>query len=217
VRQGRGIGYDEDMRNALLLCLALAGSAAARDAVVDKVAGPVAVLPQGGRRWLKLSGGEDLLYGDSIRVGKGGVAQVTLGDRGAVLLREETVMVLTGSPRRTMLWVEAGEFLIGLRQRLAKGASFRVRTPSSVAAVRGTLFWGKSDAAKTTTYAGLGHEIAVTANGKTVVVKAGQTTTVPLGAEPSAPKPHDITPAYLSNFAVDGGLQGLDELLETPK
>ena len=82
--------------------------------------------------------------------------------------------------------------------------------------MRGTLFWGKSDANKTTTYAGLGHEIAVTAKGKTVIVAAGQTTTIAFGSEPTAPKPHDIPFSYMDKFAVDGGLQGIETLAEKP-
>jgi len=200
------------------LAAALSVSASAQDATLAKVSGPVSFLAEGGTRFVKAKGGEQLIYGDTIRVGKGGVAQVTLGDRGAVLLREETLLTLKGTPRRTELAVKFGEFLIGLSRKLERTQSFKVRTPAAVAAVRGTLFWGKSDKAdKTSTYAGLGHVIAVTAKGKTVVVAAGLTTTVAFGAEPTEPKPHDIPMSYWSNFAVDGGLQGLDALVEPVK
>lgn len=200
-----------------VLAAALAVPASAQDATLVKISGPVSILAGGGRRFFKASGGEQLLFGDTIRVGKGGIAQLALADRGAVLLRDETMLTLQGTSRRTRLSFRVGEFLIGLRKKLDKGESFKVRTPAAVAAVRGTLFWGKTDDKKATTYAGLGRQIAVTAQGKTVVVAAGRTTTVDLGSEPSAPKPHDIPMSYWSNFAVDGGLQGLEALVEADK
>lgn len=197
------------------LALLIAAPALAADAVIAQASGPVFLLPQGGKA-VAAKGGESLLYGDSVRTGAGGVAQVVIGDRGAVLVRENTRFSLQGNPRRTTLAFSAGEFLIGLRRRLERGQSFRVRTPAAIAAVRGTLFWGKSDAERTTTYAGLGHEIAVTAKGKTVVVRAGETTTVALGKAPAAVTRHAIPLSYLDNFKVMGSLQGLESLAAPP-
>ncbi len=196
------------------LALTAAVSASAQDATLAKISGPVSILPEGGSRYLRAKGGESLIFGDTVRVGKGGVAQLTLKDRGAVLLREETVLVLKGNARAVSLSFRFGEFLIGLKKKLAPGESFKVRTPAAVAAVRGTLFWGKSTKDdKTSTYAGLGHTIAVTAKGKTVLVLPGKTVTVAYGAAPTEPKPHEIPMSYWSNFAVDGGLQGAEALV----
>lgn len=203
----------------LLLAVLLAVPAAAQegDATLAKIAGHVTIGSAGSKTRHKAKGGEPLLYGDSIRTGPGAVAQVLLKDRGAVLIHENTSFVLSGTPRRTVLDFARGEFLIGLRQKLEKGMSFKVRTPAAVAAVRGTLFWGKSDKDKTTTYAGFGHRIEVTALGKTVAVEAGQTVTVPFGGPPTDAKPHDIPLSYTERFHVDGGLQGLEALAELPK
>ena len=202
----------------LLLAALLSVPAAAQegDATLAMVAGHVTFGGGSATRY-KAKGGEPLLYGDSVRTGPGAVAQVLLKDRGAVLIHENTFFVLSGSPRRTLLDFARGEFLIGLKKKLDKGMSFKVRTPAAVAAVRGTLFWGKTDKDKTTTYAGFGHRIEVTAKGKTVAVEAGQTLTVPFGQPPSDASSHDIPLSYMERFHVNGSLQGLEALADLPK
>jgi hypothetical protein len=209
------------MIKALLAVAVLALPAAAQedkgDAVLDKVAGAVSIVAAGSKTGVRAKGGEALIYGDAVRTGPGAVAQVVLKDRGAVLIHENTYFTLAGTPRRTTLDFARGEFLIGLKKKLGKGMSFKVRTPSAVAAVRGTLFWGKSDKDKTTTYAGFGHRIEVTALGKTVAVEAGQTVTIPFGQPPSEPTPHSIPLSYTERFHVNGGLQGLEALVDLPK
>ena len=207
------------MIKTLLFAALLSAPAAAQegDATLSKVAGHVTIGSGASKTRYKAKGGEPLLYGDSVRTGPGAVAQVVLQDRGAVLIHENTFFVLSGNPRRTLLDFARGEFLIGLKKKLDKGMSFKVRTPAAVAAVRGTLFWGKSDKEKTTTYAGFGHRIEVTAQGKTVAVEAGQTLTVPFGGPPSEATAHDIPLSYTERFHVNGSLQGLEALADLPK
>ena len=201
---------------ALILMLAAAPSFAA-DAVLAKLSGTVYIRAQGAPQDIVAKGGEEMIYGDALRTGPGATAQIVIVGRGAVLVRENSAFVLQGDPHNTVLNFRFGEFLIGLRKKLENGEAFRVRTPGAVAAVRGTLFWGKSDAQKNTTYAGFGHTIAVTAKGKTVLVHAGETTSVPFGEAPAAVKPSAIPLTYVDVFRVDGSLQGLEELVDLPK
>lgn len=200
----------------IALTAALGGAAQAADAVIAKVKGDVYFRAAGSDKYARAKGGEELIFGDRVRTGAGAVAQIVLPERGAILVREDSSFVLEGDTDKTLLNFRLGEFLIGLRKTLEAGQSFRVRTPAAVAAVRGTLFWGKSGADKTTTYAGLGHVIEVTAQGKTVAVAAGQTVAVPFGSAPSEPKPHGIPMSYWANFAVGDDLQGLGELIDNP-
>jgi len=193
-------------------------AALAQDGVLMKISGPVSVLAAGSRRFVAAKGGEQLLFGDTVRVGKGGLAHLLLGDGGAVLLRDESFMTLQGSARRTTLSFRFGEFLIGLKKRLGPGQSFRVRTPGAVAAVRGTLFWGKADKAdQSAAYAGFGHTVAVTAKGKTVLVTPGRTVVVAFGEAPKDPVASTFGLDYAMNFTLDGSLQGLADLAETDK
>lgn len=202
---------------ALVLAVPAASEDGRGDATLDKISGAVTIIAGGAKTGVRAKGGEALLYGDAVRTGPGAVAQVVLKERGAVLIHENSYFTLAGNSRRTTLDFSRGEFLIGLRKKLEKGMSFKVRTPSAVAAVRGTLFWGKSDKEKTTTYAGFGHRIEVTAKGKTVAVEAGQTLTVPFGGPPSEATAHDIPLSYTERFHVDGSLQGLEALVDLPK
>lgn len=208
--------------NAWILAAMLAVPGAAQtqearsDALLAKVSGHVTIAGAGSRTRYKARGGETLLYGDSVRTGPGAVAHVTLKDRGAVLIHENTFFVLGGNDRRVLLDFARGEFLIGLKKKLSRGMSFKVRTPAAVAAVRGTLFWGQSDKDKATTYAGFGHRIEVTAKGKTVAVEAGQKVTVPFGGPPAQAEPHDIPAGFLQRFHVGGDLQELDKLVALP-
>ena len=207
------------MNRALILAAVVLGTAAAsraQDATIAKASGPVFVRAGGSQKDLPASGGEELIYGDAVKTGPGGLAQVRIGERGAVLIRENSSFTLEGDPQSTLLDFPLGEFLIGLRRKLARGELFRVRTPAAVAAVRGTLFWGKTGADKTTTYAGFGHSILVAAKGKFVVVSAGETTTIPFGGVPAPATKHKIPAAYLDNFKVDGQMQGLEALIEPP-
>lgn len=208
------------MTRTLALAFALtlqAPAAFAADAVLAKIIGPVYFVTGGSSKQTAAVGGEELLFGDTVRTGVGGSAQVVFGDRGAILVRENSSFTLEGDNDRTLLNFKVGEFLIGLRKKLTKGQSFRVRTPAAVASVRGTLFWGKTDQDKNSTYAGFGHTIAVTAQGKTVLVHAGETTTIPFGKAPEEVKPHSIPVAYTDNFKIDGSLQGLEALVDLPK
>ena len=200
--------------HAAALAAALSLPAAAQDATLDKVSGPVHVRPGGSGRFAPAQGGEELIFGDEVKTGPGGLAHLVLKDRGAVLIRENTQLTLQGSPSETTLWVPLGEFLVGLKKRLEQGASFKVRTPAAVAAVRGTLFWGRTDESRVSTYAGFGHEVEITARKRSVILKPWQKVTVGYGAPPNRPVASDVSLEYAANFAIDGSLEGLEALAE---
>ena len=195
-----------------ILCAALAGAASAQDARILALSGEVQVRAEGQGNFVPAKAGGALLFGDSVRTGAGAVAHISLQSGPIVLIREKSAMTLQGNPRKTTLSFTLGEFLIGIKQRLAARSAFRVRTPSAVCSVRGTLFWGKTDEKKTTTYAGFENEVMITAQGRAVTLKPGQTLSVPYGKPPEEPKPHAIPAEYMKNFAVEGSLQGIDEL-----
>lgn len=205
------------MRTLLLAvtALALALPAAARDAVLVKASGKVWVKAEGTEKYVPVKEGAQLLFGDSVRVGKRSVAQLTLGENAAVLVREDSEFLLGGTAEKTELDFSFGEFLIGLRKKLGLRQSFRTRTPSAVAAIRGTLFWGKADKKdKSTTYAGFGGKVVVEAQGRMAEVTPGTTVTVAFGKPPAQPVPSTMTLDYAGKFMVDGTLQGLESLAQ---
>lgn len=196
----------------LSLSLPWASPSSAQDAHIRALSGEVQIRGEGEKKFVPAKAGGALLFGDSVRTGAGAVAHIALRSGPIVLIREKSSMTLQGDPRKTTLSFALGEFLIGIKHRLAAGSAFRVRTPSAVCSVRGTLFWGKTDEKKTTTYAGFESEVTVTAQGRSVTLKPGQTLSVPYGKPPDEPKPHAIPAEYMKNFAVEGSLQGIDEL-----
>lgn len=199
----------------LAALLALAAPAAADEAVLVKARGKVSVKAEGEARFVAVKEGASLIYGDTVRVGRGGIAQLTLSDNAAVLVREDSEFVLGGTAAQTELNFSFGEFLVGLRKKLALKQSFRVRTPAAVAAIRGTLFWGRSGKKdKATTYAGFGGKLSVEAQGRMAEVLPGQTVTVAFGQPPSAPAPSTVGLDYAGKFMVDGTLQGLEGLAQ---
>ncbi|TBR21024.1 hypothetical protein EPO15_11315 [bacterium] len=207
------------MRTLLLAAqlAVLALPAAARDAVLVKASGKVWVKAEGTEKYLSVKEGAQLLYGDSVRVGKRSIAQLSLGEKAAVLVREDSEFLIGGTAEQTELDFSFGEFLVGLRQKLGLRQSFRVRTPTAVAAIRGTLFWGKADKkTKSTTYAGFGGKVVVEAQGRMVEVTPGTTVTVAFGQPPSQPAPSTVTLDYAGKFMVDGTLQGLEALAAEP-
>jgi len=206
-------------RIAVVLFVSFAATAAgAADAVIAKASGWVYYRTASTDTYVRAKGGEELSYGDRVRTGgAASLAQITLGDRGAVLLRGDSSLTLEGSADQTTLRFRFGEYLIGLRKALTTGQRFRVKTPAAVAAVRGTLFWGKSDKDdKSSTYAGFGHTVEITAQGQTVTLGPGQKVTIPFGQAPSEAAPSGIGIDYAKNFAIDGSLQNLESLSELP-
>ncbi len=200
----------------LFLALALPASAASDFyAKVADVSGPVTIKALGHQTYSPAHKGAALISGDWVKTGPGGVAHLELDGGAMLLLTSGSTIVLGGEPEDPLVEFKLGEWLLGLTKKLTAGRRLRIQTPQAVAAVRGTLFWGKTDP-KETLLAGLENEVEVTALGKTVLLKPGELVTVPSGAAPKEPVPHKVPAPFLDRFRVDGGLAGIDALLAPP-
>jgi hypothetical protein len=199
---------------AAAFVLLSAAPLSAQDATLAAVMGKVSIHSEGENRYLPVKAGDSLLYSDAVKTGPNSLAHILFPDGSAVLVKENSRLVLQGTPRKTIVSFSIGEFLIGIKKKLAPGQSFKVRTPAAVAAVRGTLFWGKVEKNGGVQFAGLGHTVSVRAKGKTVLLKAGLKTSVSPGSPPTEPQPHDIPASYAKTFAVGDSIQGLEALLE---
>lgn len=200
------------MLSALLL---LALAAHAQDATLAALDGKATLRAYGYKtRAVAARAGDALIYGDRLRTAEKSRAQVTTPAGAVFLLGEEASLALSGPEKRLTADFSAGEFLIGLAKTLKGGARLIVRTPAAVASVRGTVFWGKVEADKSAVFAGFGGKISVSAQGKTVEVGPGQTVKIPFGKPPETVGPHTIPRAYMDNFKVKGGLQGVEALAD---
>lgn len=193
----------------------LASSAAlAQDATIQAAQGPVFIRPFGDKKYSKARVGDSMIFGDGVKTGDEAIAHVVLENGTAILLQANSEMTLSGTGDDALADFKLGEFLIGLSRKLQKGQTFRARVPAAVAAVRGTLFWGKTEASKKATFAGFGDKFTVTAQGKTVALGPGEVTSIEFGQAPEKPKPHEIPKGYLKTFAVGDALQDLDKLVD---
>lgn len=198
---------------SLVLSAAVSRSWAA-DAVLEKARGQVFFKNKSSGKFFQARPGKPIAFGDEIKTGPGAVAHIVFPDGNAVLVKEKSRVALRGDKKNPLVDFEVGEFLIGLKKKLAAGRTFKVKTPVAVAAVRGTLFWGLSDEQKTTTYACFSGSIQIESGGKTVALEPGKTVKIPFGAPMEAVKPANIPPDYVKTFAVDDSLQGLDQIKE---
>ncbi|MBI5202153.1 MAG: FecR domain-containing protein [Elusimicrobia bacterium] len=200
----------------LLLALALPAFAAGEfHAKISSISGPVQIKALGHQNFTAATKGATLISGDSVKTGPGGIAHLELDGGAMLLVASGSTIVLGGEPEDPIVEFTLGEWLMGITKKLS-GRRFRVKTPQAVAAVRGTLFWGKTDP-KETVLAGLENEVEITAQGKTVVLKPDQLVAVPAGSAPKDPVPHKVPAPFLDHFRVDGGLAGVDVLLQPAK
>lgn len=165
---------------ALVLCLALMGSAAWAQPACE-VMSVVGEAAQADGRALVV--GDRLAVGVTLRTGAAGRVRLTCVD-GSVLvladrsqLRIEAFTAGSGGPRAAELLLEMG--LLGQRVAPVAGGQWRVRTPSAVTAVRGTAF-----------------SVEVADDRATAVhVKTGEVDVAPVGVPPTAVRPVRLTPA----------------------
>jgi len=200
---------------AFLLAVSVAGSAEATEAVLRALKGRVTVRTAHSKKLIIAKPGLRLHSNDQLRTGPDAAAQLVFESGATVLVKQKSKLAIKGDRLGTLLSFDVGEFLIGLRRKLKPTESFRVRTPAAVAAVRGTLFWGLSDAQKMSHYACFTGIVEIKAKGHTLTLTPGQKVEIPLNHPPKLSGPSDIAPEYMKTFAVDGSIQGLDDLLKT--
>jgi ferric-dicitrate binding protein FerR (iron transport regulator) len=155
-----------------------------------------------------------LSYGDVLVTSKGAKAQIELQNGESILLKENTRLELGGKATKNRMIIDAGEFLIGLKKKLGKDESFEVVTPACVTGVRGTVFWGLSDADKSSTYAALDHDIEIKAAGKSLILKPGQKIKIEFGKAPGLAEEAKVPLSFIDTFEIDGQVQGIKELLK---
>lgn len=132
------------MTNVLLAALLLPLSAAAQeerwDARVHSVSGDVTIFTAEEPEGSPAQEGIPLEDGDRIETGEDGRAELSFDGEGIVTVDPDTdVAVSSLHQGRTELMLKAGA-LVSKLKTLLQGRRFAVRTPTAVAAVRGTEF-----------------------------------------------------------------------------
>lgn len=205
-----------------LAALVCAGSSSAKDkpaapaASLEAAAGSVTV-ERGGAAPRAAKAGDPLADGDAVATGAKSTALVRLADGSRLKLRESSRLVLY-LPKERAPWTEvlltAGSAFAKVTKRAA-GAEFRVRTPSAVAAVRGTRFftaYGRERAGNRDLWVCVDEgavEVGTNASKKTVLVPAGSGVLIKSGLDTTKPQAYDWTKKL--NWNMDPGAGALED------
>ncbi|MBV9079925.1 MAG: FecR domain-containing protein [Elusimicrobia bacterium] len=209
------------MKTKLLIltgvALLTAASGRADDATIAALQGKVSVYTAAKRKWHRAKAGERVTLNDTVLTGGKGMAQVLFDSGARMLIKPRTRLSVRRASYGSVAYVRYGEFLIGLpKDRPHPEVKFYARTPVSVAAVTGTVFWGKSDEkTRQASWACFKGHIDVRAKGKNVTLSPGDKTTVNPNEPPAEPSPANIPSEYVRTFSLDGNLQGIDQQLQT--
>lgn len=140
------------------------------DARLYNVAGKVFVKQGGAKEWTAVQAALPLKAGDTVRTDRRSSADISFDNRGIVALNASTIFQLKALKRKDSSFVlSAGRFVgkvTGLKARMEK---MQVRTPTAVAAVRGTEFAVRYDRDKDET------SVNVFAEGEVVVTSLDET------------------------------------------
>lgn len=111
------------------------------DARLYGYTGSVLVRPAGGKNWTNARRGLPLSQGDVVRTGKKSSADISLDGRGIVTLNASTEFDLKTLKRKdSSFLLRAGRLIVKITGLKARAERLTVRTPTAVAAVRGTEF-----------------------------------------------------------------------------
>ncbi len=137
--------------------------------------------------------GAPLEVGDRVRTGKDGSAEIAFEGDSIVTLRPNSEIRIADARRgRVEIAAARGGLLAKIQKALGMGGGFRVRTPTAVAAVRGTEFAVEiEDGSGGETHVGVFDEgeveVSDAAGGPSERLIANQETVVRRGQRPAAP------------------------------
>jgi len=187
--------------SALLLLQNTAVSAAARKTVVSNLQGSATILRDG--QSLPVSAGMPCEKKDVIQTGPNCTLDLAMNDvAGCRLLASSECALMRMGKRNMHLNITSGNAIFNLK-KLSPASTFKVETPTAVAAVRGTQFWGRVDtktaANPVTTFAVRSGavEVLAKASGTSFTLKQGQALDIPKDAA----APPSMRPALAGEMA----------------
>ncbi len=185
----------------VLLFQNAAVSAAGRKAIVSNLQGSATILRDG--QSLPVSAGMACEKKDVIQTGPNCTLDLAMNDvAGCRLLASSECALMRAGKRNMHLNITSGNAILNLK-KLSPASTFKVETPTAVAAVRGTQFWGRVDtqtaANPVTTFAVRSGavEVLAKASGTSFTLKQGQALDIPKDAA----TPPSIRPALAEEMA----------------
>ena len=170
--------------------LPAAESVAAQQPTVSPVSGRVEIQVPPDTAFHALAEGGPFPSSAVVRTGADGFALVRYADGSEVVVRPGSEVRIGGEAEEGVL-VRVGKVLLRMRRLLTPGQERTHRTPTTVAAVRGTEFGlavERSGRTRVFVFQGLVRVSNATLEGGAVDVEAGRMTEVGVGRPPSAPR-----------------------------
>jgi len=116
----------------------------AREGAVNFITGDVFIITGGDKAKAKV--GDAVKKGSSIETGAKSMVDIYFGNNVIKILEKSLVRidqlstVLSNNSEKSEIYVERGKLFSKVVRKLAKGESYRIKTPTTIAAVRGTEF-----------------------------------------------------------------------------
>lgn len=161
--------------------------------VVAFVAGNVTYRQRSCKQWSPAEANLWIYPGDVIRTGNTASAEIRFGDGRSVLLRQNTEFCLKESRRLSRFQqileflLNAGKAILHFRDNTGQKTRYLIKTPSAIAAARGTHFRTDVDISENMRCEVLRGRVDVTAQGKRVELRRMQGTLVAKGQAPLSP------------------------------
>ncbi|MBI4051619.1 MAG: FecR domain-containing protein [Elusimicrobia bacterium] len=171
-------------------------SAEESETTIVSVNGTVEFLSGRQEQWTPAEAGTLLEPGDSVRTGKNSSAEIMTAEENVLDLSENSVFSVPKEEAHSSFFLRAGTVLARIKSFLKGEKRFRIRTPTAVAAVRGTQFG--ITASEEETSAGVFDEGVLEVEsldsqgnplGEKVTLNPGEETTAKLGLPPIRPRP----------------------------
>lgn len=163
------------------------------DGVVSFVKGTAEVQPQGSKEWKSLSLNDRVKEGSKIRTDDQSAVEITFEDGNSFLQSSNTTIGLSTARKtkadlaRYKLFLGIGKTITKIKSATGRESRFEIETPSSVCAVRGTVFRTSVDADDATRSEVLQGMVDVAAMDHKVKVNEGEGTLVKKGEPPLSP------------------------------
>ena len=174
--------------------------------VLSIVGGNVLIQKADNTNWNNGTNGMILKAGDRIKTDSGATATITFFDGSTINLNSNTeisldTLINKSSSKSIELSQEIGETISHAVKLMDPTSKYQITTPSAVAAVGGTIMQVLVNNDGSTSVANVEGNVNVTAQGKEVIIPAGEHSIVNVGQGPSEP-----LPGVINSFGVLGNL-----------
>ena len=174
------------------------------DGLVTFIKGVVSIKINEAEEWKNLQLNDKITQGTWIRTSPQGTIEISFENHFSVLLRPNTTIEITSARKKSAiymmykLFLDIGKTITRIKKSTGKETRYEIKTPSAVAAARGTEFRAGVDSDVTTRLEVLAGKVDVAAAKQKVEVAAGEGTVVKKDKKPEPPVKLPLPPALVN-------------------